>query len=122
MDKYYDKVQEYLNMDTEIEFEEFRNYYQDVLSYLEKQQEEIAEDEIWKSLFVVESIMSNAENRANTAKKTAERKKYKKMSERTKLYAQFFTKKLHDMGYTQDQIEERFDKMLAEGQAESESS
>ncbi|RSL34583.1 hypothetical protein D7Z54_05435 [Salibacterium salarium] len=119
MDKYYDKIQEYLNMDTEIDFEEFRDYYQDVLSCLENQNQELDEDEIWKSLFVVESIMSNAENRAQTTKKVAERKKYKKMAERTKLYAQHFTKKLNQMGYNQDQIEERFEKMLEEGQSES---
>ncbi|MGY4690218.1 hypothetical protein [Salibacterium sp. K-3] len=119
MDELYRKIQEYLNMDTEISFEEFRDYYQNVIDYLDHRQVDPDESEIWKSLFVVESVMSNAENRAKSVKKTAERKKYKKMGERTKLYAQHFTMKLNQLGYSQDEIEQRFDTMLEEEKNEN---
>ncbi|SFP24210.1 hypothetical protein [Salibacterium halotolerans] len=115
MNELYLKIQEYLNMDTEIEFEEFRDFYEKVMHYLNHEQQEPDETEIWESVFVVESIMSNAQNRAKTAEKNAERKKYKKMSERMNLYAGHFTKKLNQLGYTQDDIEQRFDAMLDEG-------
>ncbi|MFB5661540.1 hypothetical protein [Alteribacillus sp. HJP-4] len=117
MDQYYEQVQIYLNMDEEIEFTEFRKYYQDVIKALDGQAEDFREEDLWKSLFVVESIMSNAENRAKTVKKSSEAKKYKKMAERTKYYAQHFTKRLHDLGYDQDQIAEKFEKMLRDGEA-----
>ncbi|WP_026700234.1 hypothetical protein [Salibacterium aidingense] len=115
MDAFYNQVQEYLNMEEEIGFDEFRDYYQSVIHYLDNQQQAPEEQELWKSLFVVESIMSNAENRGQTTKNNTERKKYKKMQERTKLYAQHFTKMLHQLGYDQDQIEEHFNNMLEEG-------
>ncbi|SFL68884.1 hypothetical protein [Salibacterium qingdaonense] len=114
MNELYQKIQEYLNMDTEIEFEEFRDYYQQVIQYLDHEQQEPDETEIWQSLFVAESIMSNAENRAKTVKNNAERKKYRKMNERMNLYAGHFTKKLNQLGYTQDDIEYHFDAMLEE--------
>ncbi|MFB4164624.1 hypothetical protein ACE1TI_12515 [Alteribacillus sp. JSM 102045] len=118
MEKLYEQVQEYLNMDEEIDFKEFRSFYQEVISHLDSDTEQFNEDEIWKGLFVVESIMSNAENRAKTSKNAAEPKKYKKMAQRTKLYAQNFTKRLHQLGYTQEQIGEKFEQMLEEGAKE----
>ncbi|WP_158735214.1 hypothetical protein [Alteribacillus sp. YIM 98480] len=118
MDKLYDQVQKYLNMDEEIPFKEFQQFYQDVISKLDREAESFEEDSIWKGLFVVESIMSNAENRAKTTKNASETKKYKKMAKRTKLYAQNFTKRLHQFGYTQEQIGEKFEQMLEEGTKE----
>ncbi|WP_240378088.1 hypothetical protein [Bacillus piscicola] len=117
MDTLYKQIQVYLNMDGEIDFKEFQSYYQDVLSHLNEQADSFQEDELWKGLFIVESVMSNAENRAKTAKK-AEVKKYTKMAERTKLYAQNFTKRLHEAGYSQDEINDKFEEMLAEGTKE----
>nr|WP_091580698.1 hypothetical protein [Alteribacillus bidgolensis] len=118
MDKLYDQVQKYLNMDEEIAFKEFQQFYQDVISQLDSEAESFQEDKIWKGLFVVESIMSNAENRAKTTKSASETKKYKKMAKRTKLYAQNFTRRLHQFGYTQEHIGEKFEQMLEEGTKE----
>ncbi|SFE31709.1 hypothetical protein [Alteribacillus iranensis] len=117
MDKLYNQVQIYLNMDEEIDFKEFQAYYQQVLKYLDEYSSDLHEDDLWKALFVVESIMSNAENRAKTAKK-AEAKKYNKMATRTKLYAQNFTKRLSDLGYDEEQIGSKFEEMLEEGPEE----
>ncbi|GAJ98649.1 hypothetical protein [Geomicrobium sp. JCM 19055] len=41
-------------------------------------------------------------------------KKYKRMNERMKLWAQNFTKRLAELGYTDEDINERFHKMLEE--------
>ncbi|SDI39178.1 hypothetical protein SAMN05192534_14215 [Alteribacillus persepolensis] len=118
LEELYNQVQHYLNMDEEIDFKEFKGYYQDVITYFDQHAAEFDEASIWKGLFIVESIMSNAENRTAATKRPSESKKYKKMASRTKVYAQHFTKRLHDIGYTHDEISEEFEKMLAEGEKE----
>ncbi|MFC5713289.1 hypothetical protein ACFPU1_10875 [Thalassorhabdus alkalitolerans] len=120
MDKFYAQVQEYLNMEEEIDFKEFNEYYQQVLEYLDKESADLSEEDVWKALFVVESIMSNAQNRAKHADTTKEQKKYKRMAKRTKLYAQHFTKRLHDAGYNDEEIGARFKEMLEEDTATAE--
>lgn len=76
MQALYDQIQVYLNMDEEISFKEFQSYYQNVLKELGEQGDSLDEEMVWKSLFIVENVMTNAEGRANA--KGPEAKKYKK--------------------------------------------
>ncbi|WP_252313288.1 hypothetical protein [Sinobaca sp. H24] len=50
MEEMYNQVQEYLNMDDEIPFKEFRTYYQNVISHFDEKSEQFSEDELWKGL------------------------------------------------------------------------
>ena len=116
----YNKIQEYLNMDEEISFEEFDDFYKQVVSELSERHEQLDEEDLWKALYVVENIMSNADSRANSLK-GAVSKKYRKMAERTQLWSKNFMGRLRALGYTEEQINERFDKMYEELPASSES-
>ncbi|WP_096202330.1 hypothetical protein [Bacillus sp. FJAT-45350] len=114
MQELYAKIQEYLNMDEEISFKEFSEYYKKVIDNLGADHESFEEDDVWKALFIIESIMSNAESREKE-QKGSEAKKYKKMAERCQLWAKNFTARLANLGYTEEDINERFEQMFEEG-------
>ncbi|OIJ16003.1 hypothetical protein BKP35_03195 [Anaerobacillus arseniciselenatis] len=111
MQDFYVKIHEYLNMDEEISFEEFDQYYKKVTKYFSEQTDDLEEDDIWKGLFIIENLMSNADNRAKEVK-GSKQKKYKKMSDRSSLWAQNFAGRLYSKGYTEDQLNERFEQMF----------
>lgn len=113
MEALYNQIQVYLNMDEEISFEEFSNYYQKVIDGLTEQNENFSEEEVWKALFITENLMSNADARAKEIK-GPQVKKYKKMSQRMQLWAKNLVARLYKLGYTDDQINERFEAMLQE--------
>ncbi|PSL51111.1 hypothetical protein B0H94_10120 [Salsuginibacillus halophilus] len=114
MEEFYQRVQVYLNMEEEIDFDEFEAFYKEVMKELDANGLELEEEDLWKALFIVESLTSNAKSRIKEDKKKQKRKKYKKMHERTKVWAQNFTLRLHRAGYNEDQINQRFEAMLAE--------
>jgi hypothetical protein len=114
MQALYDQIQVYLNMDEEISFKEFSEFYRQVTTELGDVHETLDEEGVWKSLFIVENIMSNAEGRANSTK-GSEAKKYAKMAQRLQLWAKNLATRLGQAGYTEEDISERFNKMLEEG-------
>lgn len=119
MEELYNKIQEYLNMEEEISFKEFSDYYKKVMDKFNEVNEQLDEDGVWKALFIAENVMSNAGARAKE-KKGSESKKYKKMEERTQLWAKNLVARLYKLGYTDEQINERFDAMLEEGTVKAE--
>ncbi|MBB6448950.1 hypothetical protein HNR44_000899 [Geomicrobium halophilum] len=114
MNELYKQVQIYLNMEGEIDFKEFQQYYKKVMDFLQEQGHDLEEEQIWQGLLVVESIASNSENRYKEKRKGPEAKKYKRMRQRGKLWAQNFTKRLQSLGYSDEQINEHFHAMLEE--------
>ncbi|WP_059104915.1 hypothetical protein [Shouchella shacheensis] len=115
MQAQYDKIQTYLNMDEEISFKEFQAFYKEVIDELSTIHQGMDEPELWKALFVVENLISNAEGRQKETK-GAEAKKYAKMAQRLQLYAKNFGVRLGEAGYTEEDINERFQQMFAEGE------
>lgn len=114
MQALYDQIQVYLNMDEEIPFKEFNDFYRRVLDELGNNHASFDEEMVWKNLFVVENVMSNAEGRAKETK-GAESKKYAKMAQRLQLWAKNLAGRLGEAGYTEEDISERFNSMLEEG-------
>ncbi|SDI30929.1 hypothetical protein [Natribacillus halophilus] len=114
MDELYREVQVLLNMEGEIDFKDFQDYYKRVMDYLQEHGQDLEEEQIWKGLLVVESLSSNSQSRYREHRKGKEAKKYKRMRQRAKLWAQNFTKRLQSMGYSDEQINERFHAMLEE--------
>ncbi|GAF63830.1 hypothetical protein [Alkalihalobacillus trypoxylicola] len=114
MQNLYEQIQVYLNMEEEISFQEFNDYYKKLLDELVESHEQFDEDSVWKSLFIVENVMSNAEGRSKE-KKGSEAKKYAKIASRLQLWAQNLSVRLVKAGYTEDDINERFNQMLEEG-------
>ncbi|WP_088104750.1 hypothetical protein [Halalkalibacter urbisdiaboli] len=114
MQPLYEQIQVYLNMDEEISFKEFSDYYKKVIDELAQSNEGYDEETVWKALFIVENVMSNAEGRAKE-KKGSESKKYTKMAQRLQLWAKNLAARLGAAGYTEDDINERFNVMFEEG-------
>ncbi|WP_216829470.1 hypothetical protein [Alkalihalobacterium elongatum] len=118
VEELYNQIQGYLNMEEEISFEEFDQYYKKVLDHFSEKNEQFDETDVWRSLFIVENLMSNADARSKETKGSLV-KKYKKMTKRTELWAKNFVVRLHKFGYNDDQINERFEKMFEEGPVEA---
>ncbi|SHE93764.1 hypothetical protein [Desulforamulus putei] len=102
MEKFFEQMKEYLNMETEISYEEFEAYYQDVINFLSKDYRTLNQDETIKGRFILSILMSNSEDRAKRYKNLA--KKYRKIYEKCHLWAEALTLRLLKMGMTKNQI------------------
>lgn len=102
MEKLFEKLKEYLNMDTEIPYEEFEAYYQDVINLLSVEYQEMNKEETIHGRFILSILMSNSEDRAKNYKNLA--KKYKKIYSKCHLWAEALTLRLLKMGMTKDEI------------------
>ncbi len=109
MDQLFEQLKEYLNMDTEISFEEFDRYYKDVIAFLNENWDKLNEEESMKMLFILDNVKSNSEDRAK--RKTKEAKKYKKMFDRTSIWSAAMFKRLLDFGWTEEQIGKRYEEI-----------
>lgn len=102
MEKHFEKMKEYLQMDTEIPYEEFETYFQDVIGHLNDNYQNFEQDEAIKGRFILSILMSNSEDRAKRNKNLA--KKYKKIYQKSSLWAEALTLSLLKMGMTKEQI------------------
>ncbi|MBB5173038.1 hypothetical protein [Texcoconibacillus texcoconensis] len=113
MQELFQQIQTYLNMDEEIDFKEFDQYYKRVLATFNESGEQFSEQEVWYGLFISENLLSNADDRRKESK-GSQAKKYKKINERMSLWAKNFASRLVALGYTEEQMNERFEAMFEE--------
>ncbi|MEG1477996.1 MAG: hypothetical protein RSC20_00570 [Clostridiales bacterium] len=105
MEKIIAKIKEYLAMDSEIEFKEFEDYYKTLIEKLNKDFKELKEEELLQMRYVLNTVTINAENRA--ARKDKYMKKFRKIADKTKFWAEAIAHKLKkELGYTDAAIEE----------------
>lgn len=108
------KLKEYLSMDTEIEFKEFQGYYNAIIDKLNKDYQSLTEEELLTIRYILNTVAINADNRS--ARKDKYVKKFRKMADKTKFWADAISLKLKkEMGYTDASIEEadeRIDKEM----------
>lgn len=109
MQQYFEKMKEYLNMETEISFEEFNDYYTRFIAFLNESFESLNEQECFEGLIILNSLKSNSEDRAK--RKGKEQKKYKKMYDRTHIWAGAMFKRLLEMGIPANEIERRYEEL-----------
>ncbi|MBO8164609.1 MAG: hypothetical protein H0Z34_12920 [Brevibacillus sp.] len=109
MQELFDKMKEYLNMDTEISFEEFDSYYKQVIAFLNDNWKELNEEDTLHMLFILDNLKSNSEDRAK--RRTKESKKYKKMEERSSIWASAMIKRLRDLGLSDQDIRTRYEEI-----------
>lgn len=102
MEELFEKLRVYLNMDDEIPFEEFVEYYNQVLSFLNENYDGLSEADIHKARYIMIILQSNCIDRAS--RKDKHMKKYKKMAEKTKLWSEATTYQLRRMGLNEQQI------------------
>ncbi|MDW7674141.1 MAG: hypothetical protein SCK28_06345 [Bacillota bacterium] len=103
MDKLLNKLKEYLQMESEISLEEFANYYQETIDYLNENFDNLEKEDSLKGRYIVTILALNAGDRSKRKDKNA--KKYKKMWEKSRLWADAFDYRLKQMGMTQDEID-----------------
>jgi len=109
MQELFDKMKEYLNMDTEISFAEFDGYYKKVVAFLGDNWTSLNEDETMHMLFILDNLKSNAEDRAKRKEKEA--KKYAKMAQRSEIWAHALIKRLRDAGMKDEEISKRYEEI-----------
>ncbi len=108
MQELFDKMKEYLNMDTEISFEEFDQYYKKVIAFLGDGWTNLSEEESMQMLFILDNLKSNSEDRAK--RKVKEAKKYQKIAQRTEIWASAIIKRLRDeFGLNDEEIGKRYE-------------
>lgn len=106
MEKLFNQMKAYLNMDTEISFEEFSGYYNDVIGLINDKFQELSEAELNQARFILLNLSTNARNRA--ARRSLHAKKYKKMAEKSQFWADAIGYRLTQMGLTQKQIADAY--------------
>ncbi|MDQ7095840.1 hypothetical protein REC12_19795 [Desulfosporosinus sp. PR] len=103
MEKLFDKLKEYLHMDTEISFEEFKEYYQNLIAELNQTFSELDKDQRIKALYICSIVQSNADARTKTNKANA--KTYKKVSAKCAFWADAIKFNLGKDGVSNEEIE-----------------
>ena len=103
MDSILVKMREYLEMETEIPFEEFKDYYEQVTDYLQNSYDDMTNDELFAAKFVLDIVSSNSKSRA--MRKGPESKKYKKIAEKTSFWSEAIGFKLKKAGMSQEEID-----------------
>ncbi|MED1919298.1 hypothetical protein P4V64_28805 [Bacillus thuringiensis] len=107
MQDLFEKMKEYLNMDTEISFDEFDGYYKKVTAFLNDSWETLNEEDTMHMLFILDNLKSNGEERSK--RKTKEAKKYAKMAQRTEIWANALIGRLREAGFTDEEIGKRYE-------------
>ncbi|MEL7566378.1 MAG: hypothetical protein AAGU27_16055 [Dehalobacterium sp.] len=111
MNNYFEKIKEYLKMDTEISYDEFAAFYADFMGDLNKSFPELDQDALIKGRFICSILQANSADRSR--RKTAYAKKYKKMMEKSEFWAGAIKHRLLKEGMTIAELDEA-DKALHE--------
>lgn len=109
MEQHFQKLKEYLNMDTEIPFDEFEVYYKEVITYLQGNFESLEHATLIKARYITSIISGNASNRAG--RKGSQAKKYRKMADKCDFWADSIKYRLLQEGLTEEQIDEAEQKL-----------
>lgn len=104
MDKLLESLKEYLHMETEIPFEEFSDYYRQLISELNQTFSDLDKDARVKALYICTIVQSNADARAKASKINA--KTFKKMSAKCAFWADAIKFNLTKDGMSAEEIEQ----------------
>ncbi|MGI6629445.1 MAG: hypothetical protein ACOX4H_02775 [Bacillota bacterium] len=110
MDEYFEKMQEYLKMDTEISYEEFADYYTRFMESLNKNYQDLDREALIKGRFICSILQANAVARAK--RKTPVAKRFKKMGEKSGFWADAIKHRLLKEGMTAAEIEKEQQELL----------
>ena len=112
IESFYEKMLEYLNMEEEIPFKEFDQYYRDTLKELEANYTNYDQEQGLRALFIVDNLKTNSDSRVQ--RKFDEAKKYKKISQRAQIWVEALFGHLLKSGMTDKEIRERMEVMYEE--------
>ena len=104
MEKLLEKLKEYLHMETEIPFEEFSEYYRNLIAELNQTFNELDQEARVKALYICSIVQSNADARTKTNKVNA--KAFKKISAKCAFWTDAIKFNLGKSGMTSQEIEQ----------------
>ncbi|MPN32163.1 hypothetical protein SDC9_179639 [bioreactor metagenome] len=105
MEQLFEKIKEYLHMETEIPFNEFSDYHKQVTQALNKGFEDMNQEMRLKARYVCSIVQANADSRAKRSKKNA--KGYKKISAKSGFWMDAINYRLIKDGMTQAEIDSK---------------
>ncbi|MDA8229663.1 MAG: hypothetical protein M0T74_18580 [Desulfitobacterium hafniense] len=103
MEKLFEKLKEYLHMETEIPYEEFTEYYRGLLDELNANFNSYDQDTCIKAKYICSIVQANAESRAQRSKSNA--KAYKKIAAKCGFWSDAIAFRLRKEGMTQADID-----------------
>lgn len=103
MEKLFEKLKEYLHMETEIPFEEFSEYYKELINELNTTFESLDKDQRLKARYICSIVQANAEARAKRNKTKA--KLYRKISTKCTFWSDAINFHLLKDGLSQQEID-----------------
>ncbi len=113
MEALYQKMGEYTRMDTELPFAEFVAFAQALLDYLQKNFQDMPEEDLIKAKGMTMILAGNAKMRAQ--KKDANRKKFAKIGEKAKFWEDALALRLTKHGsLTGDELDQRVSGLWSE--------
>ncbi|MHB8124126.1 MAG: hypothetical protein ACYDEJ_00555 [Desulfitobacteriaceae bacterium] len=104
MDTLFTKLQEYLQMEEEISFDEFSQYYKNLLHVLNTSFADFNHDECIKVRYICTIVQTNAESRSKSSKINA--KAFKKIQSKCGFWVDAINYRLLKEGKTQQEIDE----------------
>lgn len=104
MDTLFDKLKEYLAMDTEIPFDEFNGYYKELIAELNANFNGYNQDDCLKAICICLIVRSNADARATRSKANA--KSFKKIGAKCAFWEDAINYRLRNEGMSASAIEE----------------
>ena len=104
MEALFEKLKEYLHMDTEIPFEEFSAYYRSLMDILNGQYQSLGREDCLQARYICSIVQANADSRTKQSKTNA--KVYKKMSGKCSFWADAIAYRLRQEGMSQGEIDQ----------------
>lgn len=105
MEELYQKMLEYIQMTEELPFDEFVEYFQKTMDFLQISYQDMTAEELIKAKGICDIISANAKARA--MKKDANRKKFMKMDEKADFWQSAIETRLLKQGLSQKEINEK---------------
>ena len=105
MEQLYEKMLQFTKMTEELPFADFQAYYQEVIDYLQKEYQNLTQEDLLKAKGICNIIAGNAVGRS--ARKDSNSKKFKKMAEKTRFWHDAIQARLLKEGMNQNDIEEK---------------
>lgn len=109
MDKLFEKLKEFLHMDTEIPYDEFTEYYKSLIHALNTTFEDMDQDTRLKARYSCSIVQSNADSRGQRSKTNA--KAYKKISSKCSFWMDAINYRLIKEGMTQADIDKAIEEI-----------
>lgn len=103
MEEKMTKLKEYLQMETEIAFEEFKEYYSSLIDQLNREFAEMDQAIVLKARYICSIVKANAETRSHKNKLNG--KAFKKMGAKCGFWMEAIDHRLHKEGLTQGAID-----------------